>query len=611
MAGQPRETGDHFVPDPPREMGQRFVPGPPPTDGDDALSLDVWGFRDTAFEARSDDVVVLRGSRYELSGLELPELLPWSRTQLEVDVRPDETLDSHYPPELPAPRENAAFLEAVRKFLPEDAISTDPRVRLRHGHGHTQEDMWAVKYGRAPRVPDLVLEPTREEDVEAIVEAAARHDVCLIPYGGGTNVTDALRCPEDEPRAIAAVDLRRLNRILWIDPVNRMACIQAGAVGRHIVAQLAEHGFTMGHEPDSIEFSTLGGWIATHASGMKKNRYGNIEDLVLDVTVVTPQGTLRHEGVAPRESIGSDVRRWIFGSEGRLGIVTRAVVKLFPLPEVQRYDAVLFRSFEEGVRFLYDVQGECTPPASVRLVDNRQFQLSQTLKPRARGFGALKRKLEKAFVTRVRGYDPEQMVACTLVYEGSRREVESQQADVRRLARRHHGMSAGGENGKRGYQLTFGIAYLRDFMMRHQILAESFETSVPWTEVLDLCTNVKRRVHEEHAKRDLPGKPFITARVTQLYPTGVAVYFYLAFYGKGLPDPSGTFSEIERAARDEVLRSGGSLSHHHGIGKLRQSFLPRVFSPAALSWIEEVKHAVDPGNVFGCANQRPEAPPAD
>ncbi len=115
----------------------------------------------------------------------------------------------------------------------------------------------------------------------ALVEAARRHDVCLIPYGGGTNVTDALRCPEEEQRSIVSVDLRRMNRILWIDPTNRMACIEAGAVGRHIAEQLARYGFTLGHEPDSIEFSTLGGWIATHASGMKKNRYGNIEDIVL------------------------------------------------------------------------------------------------------------------------------------------------------------------------------------------------------------------------------------------------------------------------------------------------------------------------------------------
>ena len=156
-------------------------------------------------------------------------------------------------------------------------------------------------------------------------------------------------------------------------------------MGRDIAAGLARYGFTMGHEPDSIEFSTLGGWIATHASGMKKNRYGNIEDLVLDVDVVTARGVLSRSGVAPRESVGFDARRWIFGSEGNLGIVTRAVVKLFPLPEVQQYDAILFPDFEKGVAFMFDVSSEGPIPASIRLMDNLQFQLGQTLKPRSSG----------------------------------------------------------------------------------------------------------------------------------------------------------------------------------------------------------------------------------
>ena len=142
-----------------------------------------------------------------------------------------------------------------------------------------------------------------------------------------------------------------------------------------------------------------------------------------------------------------------------------------------------------------------------------------------------------------------------------------------RLARRHRGMRAGAENGKRGYQLTFGIAYLRDFVMRHYILGESFETSVPWSQVLSLCDNVKQRVFRECAARGIPGRPFVTARVTQVYQTGVCVYFYFGFYHKGVERPVEVYAELEHAARDEILRCGGSLSHHHGIGKLRRGFL--------------------------------------
>lgn len=567
-------------------------------------SLDVWGFRDTAFEVRADGVVVLKGSRYALCGEEMVDLLPWVQHEIHPAVSPFDLNPPHYPPAIPPPRRNAAFESAVRKHLAADQLRDDPELRLRHGHGHTQEEMHAIKYGLLARVPDWVAYPADQEQVEALVAAARRHDVCLIPYGGGTNVSDALRCPEAETRTIVSVDMGRMDRILWIDPENQMACIEAGAVGRRIATQLARHGFTLGHEPDSIEFSTLGGWIATHASGMKKNRYGNIEDIVLDVTVVTAQGVLERSSVAPRESIGvGDARRWIFGSEGAFGIVTRAVVKIFPLPEAQVYGSIVFPDFEKGVAFLYDLTRRGTPPASVRLVDNLQFQLSQMLKGRRRGLARLVAALQKVFVTRVKGFDPERMTACTLVFEGGRREVEAQQKRVHAIAATHGGLAAGAENGERGYALTFGIAYIRDWIMNHWILAESFETSAPWSAVLPLCENVKRRVREEHAARGLPGKPFISCRVTQVYHTGACVYFYFATYMKGVDDPSRVYAEIERAARDEVLRSGGSLSHHHGVGKLRRRFLPRVLSSGALEWSRKLKASVDPTNVFGAGNQ--------
>jgi alkyldihydroxyacetonephosphate synthase len=588
-----------FDPDAPR-----IVPEPLVSDPQNSVSLDVWGFRDTAFRARPDGVVVLEGSRYELSGQELPDVLPWVQKVFHPDVSPHDLNPPHYPPAVPEPRRNPAFLDEIAKLLAADQISEDPLLRLRHGHGHTQEEMWAIKYGRVERVPDLVVFPSEEIQVEALVEAALRHDVCLIPYGGGTNVSDALRCPPDERRMIVSVDLSRLNRIRWIDPVNRMACIEAGVVGRPLAEALARHGFTLGHEPDSIEFSTLGGWIATHASGMKKNRYGNIEDLVLDVTVVTARGKLERAAVAPRESVGSsDPRRWIFGSEGGLGIVTSAVVKIFPLPEAQVYGSIIFPDFESGVRFLYELQQGGDVPASVRLVDNLQFQLSQILKPRRRGWKKLESALQKWAVTRVLGFDVERMTACTLVFEGTAEEVAEQEKRTYGLAKRHGGRAGGAENGRRGYQLTYSIAYLRDWILNHWLIAESFETSVPWSQALTLCENVKRRIRQEFERRKLPGNPFITCRVTQIYDTGVCIYFYFAFYFKGIERPSEVYAEIERAARDEVLRSGGSLSHHHGVGKLRREFLPRIASPGVLAFGRDIKAAVDPTNVFGAGNQ--------
>jgi alkyldihydroxyacetonephosphate synthase len=581
-----------------------IVPDAPPADDpNEAESLDVWGFRDTRFDFSESGNVIIRGNRYELSGTELPRFLPWVREVLASNIDPKDLNLPAYPTSIPEPHNSAEFIAQIKDFLSPDQLDERGEVRLRHGHGHTQEEMYSIKYAVLGRIPDLVVYPGTETQVNSLVEAAKTHNVALIPYGGGTNVTDALRCHSHEQRMIVSVDMRRLNRILWIDRGNMMACIQAGAVGRHIMTGLKKYGVTMGHEPDSVEFSTLGGWIATNASGMKKNRYGNIEDLVLDVTVATAAGMLQRSNVSPRESTGLDLRRLMFGSEGTLGIITSAVVKIFPLPEAQKYGSVLFPSFEDGFKFMYEMAREATPPASVRLVDNLQFQFGLALKPKSSGLAALKSRAEKLFVTRIKGFEPEKMVACTLVFEGSSAEVEEQQRTLYRIASRYRGMKAGSENGRRGYQLTYSIAYIRDFLMSYYIIAESFETSVSWTNALTLCENVKRRVTEEYQRRGLPGKPFVTARVTQVYRTGVCIYFYFGFYYKGVSNPHDVYLQLENIARDEILNSGGSLSHHHGVGKLRREYLPRIMSPTALQWKRELKKTLDPHDVFGAGNQ--------
>lgn len=580
----------------------RIDPGPPPTDGDDQLAPDAWGFCDTQFVVLPNGNAMLTGTRYALSGTELPALVPWVRQVLENPFVERPASAGKFPAPVPAGRAPDAFLREVGRLLPADAVSTDALARMRRGHGHTLDEMYEIKHHGLHRVPDAIVFPGSTDDVVALVQLALAHDVVLVPYGGGTNVSEALRCPRDEPRSIVAVDMGRMNRIRWIDKANRLACIEAGAVGRHITDQLAAHGVTLGHEPDSYEFSTMGGWVATNASGMKKNRYGNIEDLVVDLEAVTPGGVIKRAATTPRESVGPDPRRWLFGSEGTLGIVTSVIVKIFPLPERTEHDALLFPSFEAGVAFLNDLSRSGNVPASVRLVDNLQFQLSQTLRGPASGFNAFKRKAERWFVTKVRGLDPTKMVACTLLFEGTAEEVERQIRTVARLSKAHGAMRAGSENGKKGYQLTFGIAYVRDFVLKYGVLAESFETSVEWSRALELCARVKARVAREAKERGVQGTPFVTCRVTQVYQTGVCIYFYLGLNDDGLADPLATYGAVEHAAREEILQCGGALSHHHGVGKRRQGFLPAVHAPVALAWLRGLKKSIDPKNVFGIGN---------
>ncbi len=596
-----RTNGEHASSEAP---SARFVPPTPdvdPTEGQDRYG---WGFDDTEFVVTDEGNVKLTGGRYDLSGVEMPKLLPWFREVMQAPLAPDDVATPNQDPEVPPPRPAPDLLSAVEAVVGPERMTQDDGARLDHGHGQTQQEIYQLNYEDGfERVPDLVVYPETAEEVERLVDLAGEHDVVLIPFGGGTNVTDALRCDPDEDRFIMSVDMRLMHRIEWIDPVNRTAKIQAGAIGRHIRDQLAEYGFTMGHEPDSIEFSTIGGWVATHASGMKKNRYGNIEDIVLDVDVVTPTGQLEKHGPHPRVSTGFDPTSCLFGSEGTLGIITAVTVQLFPLPDVRRYGSVIFPSMEKGVDFLYDLGQTRHVPASVRLMDNTQFHFGQALKPKKEGLDALKSRLESFYVTQLRGYDEDELVTATLLFEGDERDVELQQDTVYELAKKHGGMRGGAENGRRGYELTFAIAYIRDLVFRHWMVAESFETAVPWGQATELIERVKQRARQEHAARDLPGRPFVTGRITQIYDTGVCIYFYLGLYRKGLDNPDEVFLEVEHNIREEILEAGGSLSHHHGVGKLRADFMDDIVSEPTLEAKEELKKAIDPDGVFDTGNQ--------
>ena len=242
--------------------------------------------------------------------------------------------------------------------------------RIMHSHGSALEELNNLRYATFERVADVVIYPNSTEDCEKMVQLANKHNVCLIPYGGGTNVTKALKLHANEKRMIVSVDMTRMTAIKWVDKENRMACIQAGIMGAELERSLKPYGVVLGHEPDSHEFSTLGGWISTRASGMKKNTYGNIEDIVNNITIVTSKGILEKTNLWPRVSNGPDLNHVIMGSEGNYGIITEAVVRVRPLPEVRIYDSVFFYDFEQGIKFMYDVSRLRQYPASLRLVDN-------------------------------------------------------------------------------------------------------------------------------------------------------------------------------------------------------------------------------------------------
>lgn len=563
-----------------------------------------WGYTDTRFEFDGPKTVRVTGSRYPLAGFTMPHFIPFVEEMLQVPIDPEEMAVEKEAQAVPPSRADAGLVAAWQDALGSERVSLDDKERLIHSHGQLSVDeIYRLLYGEPlERVIDLVLYPESEEHVRAIVRLAAERDVCLVPYGGGTNVSGALALPADDGRVFASVDMRRMKRIVSLDEENLQACIEAGISGKELERELAARGYTVGHDPDSIELSTLGGWIATNASGMKKNRYGNIEDIVLEATLVTPTGAVETLHTTPRNSTGIQPRGLLFGSEGNLGIITKAVLKIHPQPEVREYGSLVFKSFAEGVEYLRALRQTGTLPASIRLVNNQEFRFGQALKAAPSPVKHVKEKVQKFALFKLLGFDPLTMAACTIAMEGTRAEVAHQKRTIFKLAKAHGGKSAGATNGRRGYMLTFGIAYIRDFLNQFDFLGETFETSVPWSRIHDVTQAVQAELAAQCNACGVAGRPYLSYRVTQTYHTGVCIYFTMGFCGRGLAQPIAVYHDIEHALRQTILDHGGSLSHHHGVGKIRQSFVGHVQSDNSIAALQKTKEALDPQNIFGIQN---------
>ena len=581
--------------------------------GEDEV-LGYWGFKDSGFTIQVDKsgrpFVLMKGSRYGLCGKPLKKLLPFIEAEMKIKIDPlQET-----PTKSISSRQDfscrleSTHVSALTQHFPNTSFGAADRAR--HGAGHSQEDVYSLRFGTSARVPDAVVWPRSEQEVGKLVDLAKKMGWCLIPFGGGTNVSNATQCPphDVEPRPIISVDMKEMRRIIWLNQEDGLAHVEAGITGRELVDEMERRGYTIGHEPDSIEFSTLGGWIATNASGMKRSRYGNIEDIVKSVRVVGSDGILwkghkNEESVPGRVSEGLDFCSLMMGSEGCLGIVTSAVVRVWPIPESIEHDSVIFPEFKQGLRFLRAVvRLRHGNPASVRLLDNEHFRLGQALRPEKSFFGKMGEVVMKAALRCKGNFNPTSVACATICYEGGLEEVRMQKAAISRLVSEHGGVALGSDVGKAGYDLTFSIAYLRDFAMTYSLLGESFETFAPWSKIETVISATKRRVRLEHNARHLPGVPFVGCRVTQLYHEGACLYFYMCLNCDGVTNASATYAEIEHIARSEILKQGGSLSHHHGIGKVRASFLKDRASPALQRADTSIKMALDKDNVFGARN---------
>ena len=562
-----------------------------------------WGFKDSSFIINDDNTVTFTGKRYEgISGERLPYLIPFVTKVLKTDIKKEpyfKEIEKKYVTER---KINQDFVNDIKSFFNDDQISFSDEERVLHSHGQNSPDeVFKVLYDKLEKFTDIVVYVENEEDVINLIEKAKKHNVCLVPYGGGTNVTNALQLPEDEERMIVSVDTRRLNKIISIDTKNLLIEVEAGITGKHLEEELQKKGFTVGHQPDSIELSTLGGWISTNAAGMKKNKYGNIEDIVQNVVMVTPNGTINQIKPLVRSSIGIKTQNLLFGSEGNIGIITKAVLKIHKLPECSDYESVVLKDWDTGLDFMYELAHSSSVPASARMLDSLHYQFGSALKPEKNNIGKLKSKIQK-LVFKMKDFSTDDFVAAVFKLEGSFSEVEYQRKNIKRLAKKYNGLLGGSKEGKVGYNITMVIAYIREFFVPQGILGETLETAVPWSKVNQVKDEANKLLTELHKKYDLPGKPFFCSRISKVYHTGICMYNTMGINVRGIKNPEKVFSDIEHKIRECFIKNGGSISHHHGVGKLRKDFMPETISPGSIDVIQGIKKSQDPNNIFGISN---------
>lgn len=486
----------------------------------------------------------------------------------------------------------AAVMGRLRACCGDDGVRTSTLERVTHATGRSLPDLLRLRAGELRAAPDAVVVPPDEGAVAAVLRIAADSRLAVVPFGGGTSVVGGVDPPASGGGCLS-LDTTRLDALVRVDPESRTATFQAGIDGPALEAALAAHGLTLGHFPQSFEHSTLGGWIATRSSGQYSRRYGGIERMVAAVRMVTPDGVLRTLDV-PRSAAGPDLSALVLGSEGTLGVIVEATVRVRPVARHEDARGALLRGFDEGVAAVREAVAEGGGPvAMLRLSDAGETELFQLLRRDP------SRRLDPAALAlraaASLGYGE---ARCALIYaaEGDdRAAVRRAMAGARAVLRRHGALPLGRAPGRSWLRDRYRTPYLRDWLLDHDVAVDTLETAVPWSRLRSAHRQVIGGLQaslERHA-----GGGLAMAHLSHAYPDGASLYFTLVYPldpGHGVKQ----WEAIKRDATDAVVASGGTLSHHHGIGRDHAPWLETEKGTLGVGALRAVKERLDPARVM-------------
>jgi alkyldihydroxyacetonephosphate synthase len=522
-----------------------------------------------------------------------PDLRPFIQRHLEVDIARATAAPVPFSAlSIPPPSVDPALAEALAAAVGAGRVSSEPMDRVVHARGKSLRDLVSQRRGELGRLPDVVVRPGGEEEVEAVLRAALAADAVVIPFGGGSNISGSLEAPAAEPRTVVSVDLGRLDRVLSIDAGSRLAEVQAGASGPALEDQLNARGWTLGHFPDSFAHSTLGGWIATRSSGMQSDKYGDIADLTRGLRVATPAGMLIVRPV-PSTSTGPSVREMVLGSEGRLGIVTAATVHVHRLPAERLILGYLFPTWAASLAAMNEIAASAASPSVTRVSDAAETQFSFATKKGSSPVEKLQSKALTTYLRRRRGFDLEAMCLSFIGYEGSERRVREERRRVGRIVARHGGLCIGSGPGDLYDQKKFDTPYIRDFLLDRGVLADVSETAAPWSALPALYEHVTARARAAFADLGVPG--YVMCHLSHSYHSGACLYFTFAITPSGRREPLDEYDVVKSAIQQAFVDSGATLSHHHAVGTEHARWLEQDISAPGVAMVRALLDGFDPG----------------
>lgn len=472
---------------------------------------------------------------------------------------------------LPSSRLTGAALADLERAAGPGAVLACRAARLQHVGGKSTTDLLRRRAGDASDAPDAVVEPGSHDAVLAVLAAAERHRLAVVPFGGGTSVTGGVEAVAGGLAAVIALDLRQMSELVSVDTVSLTATMQAGLPAPRAEELLAVRGLMLGHLPQSFEHATIGGFAATRSAGQASAGYGRFDDMVVALRAATPRGTLA-AGLAPKSAAGPDLRQLLLGSEGVFGVITEVTAVVRPLPERVVDDAWQFAGFAPGTAALRALAQ--SGPGLVTMV-----------------------RLSDETETSVQGLTSGHAVAgCLAVIsiEGTEQSVADRHRQVADLLREHGGQPAAAELVAGWRRSRFDAPYLRDTLLAAGAVAETLETATSWTRLPALHQAVRAALTDTLTALGTP--PLVLCHISHIYPAGASLYFTVA--AAQTADPVTQWAAAKRAASQAIVAAGGTITHHHAVGLDHRDYLTAEIGALGVDVLRAVKSALDPTGIM-------------